>query len=215
MASLNHPDDRQTSPAVKLTLGLLRLEQALAALREGWAGRQKLSPLQMQLLLDIDQQAGGGRSAAHFARRYGLSAATLSDSLRVLLGRFLLRRTRASADQRRWELALTTKGKRIVRELWRELDQLTRLAESLPPAAQAQSLEQVVTWIRLLADQGKISTDRLCITCRFFERDRNAGTSKPHWCHLIQAKLGASDLRVDCPEHELVPPCSGESSDEI
>jgi hypothetical protein len=42
------------------------------------------------------------------------------------------------------------------------------------------------------------------VSCRLFRPDGHPAEGSPHHCALLGLPLARSDLRVDCPEHELV-----------
>jgi hypothetical protein len=50
---------------------------------------------------------------------------------------------------------------------------------------------------------GIITVTRMCVTCRFFRRNAHPAGGSPHHCALLDVTLADSDLRIDCPEHEL------------
>jgi hypothetical protein len=70
---------------------------------------------------------------------------------------------------------------------------------SIAAAAQADLLLNLLSIIRHLHQQGIISVQRMCFTCRHY-RPGQAG--QPHFCQLLNAPLTTAELRVDCPEHE-------------
>lgn len=203
--SLSDPGDRQESPAVKLALGLFRVGQALANARGQAAVENGVSPLQLQILIDLAQQAGGARTAGVLAQRYGVSAPTLSDSLAVLTRRKLVSARASARDARQRELSLTAKGRTMAERALGELDQLVRVCGEMPRDERERALSTTVDLVRRFSELGWIRADRMCSTCRFFERERSPQSTAPHWCRLIERPLAAADLRVDCPEHELHP----------
>lgn len=200
--SLTDPGDRQEDPSVKLAIALFRIGQALGAARGMAANERGVSPLQLQVLIDLAQDAGGVRTAGALAQRYGVSAPTMSDSLALLTRRKLIVQRPSAADARRKDLHLTAKGRTLAERALRELDQLVRVCGEMPRGEREQALATSVDLIRRFTDLGWVRTDRMCTTCRFFERDRAPTSAAPHWCRLISKPLGAGDLRVDCPEHE-------------
>jgi DNA-binding MarR family transcriptional regulator len=208
--SLSDPGDRQENPSAKLTVGLFRLEQALAAVRGAAAGHAEVSPLQLQTLVDLRSRAGGCRTAADLARRYALRPATMSESLAGLARRRLIARRPSAEDGRCAELELTPRGERVVQGALSELDALVRLAERMSAAERGRALEAVVDLIARLSAEGWIQTDRMCATCRFFERKSERRAGAPHWCRLIDRALGPGDLRVDCPEHQPLTKSEGD-----
>jgi hypothetical protein len=52
--------------------------------------------------------------------------------------------------------------------------------------------------IHELNKAGVITIQRMCSTCVNYR-----GENGTHYCQLLQMKLEAQNLRVDCPEHEL------------
>lgn len=200
--SLSDLSDRQENPSVKLAIALFRIGQALGAARGMAASERSVSPLQLQVLIDLAQEAGGARTASALAQRYGLSAPTLSDSLALLTRRKLIVQRPSAADARRKDLHLTAKGRALADRALLELDQLVRICGEMPRAEREQALATSVGLIRRFTDLGWVRADRMCTTCRFFVRDLAPSDAAPHWCRLISKPLGAGDLRVDCPEHE-------------
>lgn len=202
MPSMSDPGDRQESASVKLALGLFRIGQALANARGAAAAERGVSPLQLQILIDLEREPGGVSTAGALARRYGVSAPTLSDSLAVLTRRKLVTQRPSASDARVRELRASAKGKALAQRALADLDQLVRVCEQMPSEERERGLSTALDLIRRFNDLGWIRSDRMCVTCRFFERDRAAKTPTPHWCRLIQRPLAAADLRVDCPEHD-------------
>lgn len=203
--SLSDPGDRQESVPVKLALALFRIGQALTHARGLAAAQQGVSPLQLQVLIDLQQEAGGATTAAELARRHGIAAPSMSDSLAGLARRRLIVRRASAADARRRELALTPKGRALAQRALDELDRLVDVCARMPRDERDQALSSAVDLIRRFNELGWIRADRMCTTCRFFERGRDANSTAPHWCRLIDSPLAAADLRVDCPEHQPQP----------
>jgi DNA-binding MarR family transcriptional regulator len=203
--SLSDPGDRQESPEVKLALGLFRMSQALANARGQAAAEQGVSPLQLQLLIDLAQRGDGSWTAAALARRHGISAPTLSDSLAVLTRRRFVVQRPSAADARQKELQLTVKGRALAQRALADLDELVRVCARMQRSERDQALATTIDLIRRFNELGWIRSDRMCSTCRFFERDRARSGRTPHFCRLIERPLAAADLRVDCPEHEPLP----------
>ena len=54
-----------------------------------------------------------------------------------------------------------------------------------------------------LQKSGMISVARMCVTCRFLRPDAQRGEDSSHYCALLDVPLAGSELRTDCPEHEL------------
>jgi DNA-binding MarR family transcriptional regulator len=203
--SLSDPGDRQESPAVKLALGLFRIGQALSHARGLAAAGQGVSPLQLQVLIDLCQEAGGAASAVELARRHGIAAPSMSDSLAGLARRRLIARRACEEDARRRVLTLTPKGRALAQRALDELDRLVGVCADMPRDQRDQALATAVDLIARFNELGWIRADRMCTTCRSFERGHAPGSNGPHYCRLIERPLVAADLRVDCPEHQPQP----------
>ena len=65
---------------------------------------------------------------------------------------------------------------------------------------QRRLLRVVVGHIRRMQDSGQIPVTRMCVTCRFFDPYRHAGSDSPHHCWLVDSPFGYSQLRLRCPE---------------
>lgn len=46
---------------------------------------------------------------------------------------------------------------------------------------------------------GVITVQRMCFTCANYHLENGQ-----HYCRLLQTKLAANELRIDCPEHEIL-----------
>jgi hypothetical protein len=61
----------------------------------------------------------------------------------------------------------------------------------------------VVRMIRALQGQGLVPLSGMCMTCTHFRPNVHRGAS-PHHCAFVDAPLATDQVRLDCPEHELV-----------
>jgi DNA-binding MarR family transcriptional regulator len=202
------PRARQEDDATRLALGLLRLEQALAEARGAAAAADEISPLQLQLLFDLSTAGTEPATAGELARRHRLSAATVSVSLAGLVRRRLVQRRADARDARRRSLSLSAAGERLAQRAAQRLDGLLGLARSLAEGERRASLAAVVGLVARAAEAGWIRPERMCVACRFFERERDPRSPAPHWCRLMERPLAAFELRLDCPEHEPITPSS-------
>ena len=193
--------DADPSLEARLGVGLLRLQQALASSRGAAAREIEASPLGLQILIDVAGR-GGATTASWLAARYGVTAATVSDALRTLTDRGWVSRTGAPRDARRSLLRLTPAGRRRVNRLDRWGREIEALVRTIPTERRGLFLEDLLEILRELERRGKITTDRMCVTCRYFRKDRHEGP-KPHHCELLDAPLAPGDLRIDCDEHAV------------
>jgi len=161
-----------------------------------------LSPVQAQILVHIQGHEGRLCRVGDIAREFGLTPATVSDSVRSLESKGLLQRTVWQSDARAATLSLTERGAEAARELENWAGRLRGSVADLLPEEKEAALVLLMDIIRGLQERGVVTVARMCITCRFFRRDQHPGSPAPHHCELLDVPLAASSLRVDCPDYE-------------
>ena len=184
---------------LKLVAALERVGQALRVQMWDKAKQHGLSPIQLQLLLRLATDPQGRRRIGVLAAELDVTHPTVSDAVAVLRRKELVDRDAAS---RKASLSLSARGQSVADDL-ADWDQRTRAQLADVPAADKQfMLGLLLDLIAGLQRSGAISVARMCVTCRFFRRDAHPDSAQPHHCALVDAPMGAGDLRVDCAEHE-------------
>ena len=187
----------------KIVASLERLSQVFRLLLREEAQKRGLSPIQAQFLVHLLFHDVELRRVGRLAEEFDLTRATVSEAVGSLEGKGLIQRDPWPEDRRVVTLRLTPAGEKLAAELstWANI-----VKEHLT-ASSSEEKEVVMRFlIRLIASlqkAGVITVARMCVTCRFFRRDAHPGSDSPHHCALLDAPLAGSDLRVDCPEHEL------------
>ncbi len=164
------------------------------------AGKEHgLSPLQIQLLIFLNFHAAEQCKVSYLAQEFNLSKPTISEAVRTLLKKKLIRKETEPADTRSYTIHLTAGGKELA-------EQTASFANGMIPAFDSWSEKRKSTFYRdllqliaQLQKLGFISIQRSCLRCRFFEQGK-AG----YFCKLLKMPLQEADLRVDCPEFEEV-----------
>ncbi len=162
------------------------------------AKQYHISPLQTQILLFVACHAEELNNVSHLAKEFAVTKATVSDAVRVLLEKQLLKK-QASEDARGFSVALTTSGKKLTKKLSGLEDFFGNALEYASKEEQHKIWEGVLLLIGHLQKTGVIPL-RICFTCQNFGKHHPSGA--PHYCHLMQAPLTMTDLRLDCPEYQ-------------
>jgi DNA-binding MarR family transcriptional regulator len=163
------------------------------------AKQHGLSPIQLQLLLRLATDPPGRRRIGVLAAELDVTHPTVSDAVAVLRRKELVHRDAAT---RRASLSLSARGRSVADDL-AQWDQRTREQLADVPATDKQAmLRQLLDLIAGLQRAGAISVARMCVTCRFFRPNAHPDSIQLHHCALVDAPIGAGDLRVDCAEHE-------------
>ncbi len=198
------PVGGESSVDTKVVAALERIGHAMRLLLWEAVKGRGLTPIQAQILLYIQGHGENLSRVSHIAREFGLTPATVSDSVSALERKGLLWRQVWGGDARVATLKLTDAGVAIARELEDWTGHLRESVADFPPGEQGKALLFLMGLIERLQKRGVITVARMCSTCRFFRRNWHAQGPAPHHCALLDKALAVSDLRVDCPEHEPI-----------
>lgn len=193
----------EQSTAARIAHGLAKI--GLVIRHSAWreAGGRNLTPTQAQIL-NVLCAAVSPPGVTEIAEALAITAATASDSVRVLVEKGLVRKQRSSADGRAVRLRLTARGRSEARRLagWPEL--LMQALDELDEHEHALLLRTLVKMIRNLQERHAIPTQRMCVDCQFFAPNVHDDPGKPHHCHYVNGAFGDGELRLDCPDHRLI-----------
>jgi DNA-binding MarR family transcriptional regulator len=175
-----------------------RIAEAFRVLLWEESKKTGLSPIQIQLLIFILFQPGERCTVTYLAREFNMTKATISDAVKVLEQKKLVIRNYSGTDSRSYTLSLSKEGKEVAQATSVFANVIKKQLRGLDDTHKSTLLYALLEIIHQLNQVGVITTQRMCQTCRFFE----PGKTK-HYCTLVKQPLKHSDLRLDCPEHEL------------
>ncbi len=187
----------------RISDGLLRFSQVLGGALNTLAGSRGLSALQLQILWLLAQR-DGTETVGDLARRFLISAATVSDSLRVMAEKGLITKSRQSRDSRTVDVAITALGHESVAAAAALHERLNRIIAEWDESRRIEVLAALFALISGLQAGSPALHDRMCITCRHFaiNCDLDSG-SAPYYCRSLSGPLRPTDLRLDCSLHQL------------
>lgn len=197
MSAFN-PERHITNVDYKIVAALEKISEVFRVLLWAEAKEHKLSPIQMQLLIFIkyhnnDKQ----RRIASMAREFNLTKATISDSIKVLEQKGLIKRTDDAFDSRSFNFSLTDHGMKLTGMIENFTLPLDGAIATLSSQQKDQFLVLVLDLIYRLNQNGIISTQRMCYSCFYYNGDRQ----QDHYCNLMQKSLAIDELRIECSEH--------------
>ncbi|MFO0568067.1 MAG: MarR family winged helix-turn-helix transcriptional regulator [Polyangiaceae bacterium] len=202
MARASLPQFAESSEplSARIASGLHKIGMAMK--QQSWqqANEEGLSATQGQILAALVSH--GPLTGSELSSRLGVTLPTISDSVRALVEKRLVTK---SPDPRHPRASLLTPTKKGVvlgarARSWPEF--LASAVHELSPEEQTAFFSGVVKMIRSLQEQGHVPTSGMCVTCTHFRPNVHPGTS-PHHCALVDAPIADTELRLDCPEHEL------------
>lgn len=181
----------------KIVAGLERLSQVFRILLWNKAKEHSLSPIQIQLLIFIQHHSADKTTISYLAQEFNFTKPTISDAIKVLEQKKLIKKFTDSTDTRSYSIQLTTTGKKIVAETGDFANPLTTII------AKTSETDKIILWqnvSNLIIQLNKlevISVQRTCFNCRHY-----AINNKTHFCSLLNQKLETKDIRIDCGEFE-------------
>jgi DNA-binding MarR family transcriptional regulator len=198
MSAFN-PERHITNVDYKIVAALEKIAEVFRVLLWTEAKEHKLSPIQMQLLIFIKYHSSDKqRRIASMAREFNLTKATVSDSIKVLEQKGLIKRTDDAFDSRSFNFSLTDQGMKLTGMIENFTLPLDGAIATLSPPQKDQFLLSVLDLIYRLNQNGIISTQRMCYNCFYYNGDRQ----QTHYCNLMQQPLAVDELRIECPEHK-------------
>jgi DNA-binding MarR family transcriptional regulator len=186
----------------RIVAALERLSQALRVRLGEEARERNLSPIQARFLIHLLHHDVELRRVSRLAREFDLTQATVSDAIASLETKGYVRRDPWPEDRRIVTLRLTRDGEDLATSLSYWADPVKEHLQGFPPEDREAAMRFLIGLAGSLQRSGLITVARMCVTCRFFQRDFHPGEATPHYCGLLDVPLGGGDLRTDCPEHE-------------
>ncbi len=184
----------------KIVAGLERLSQVFRILLWEKAKQYQLSPIQIQLLIFLKHHTFSKATVSYLAQEFNVTKPTISDAIRILEQKKLLAKFQDPLDNRSYTMQLTKAGTQIVQATQDYADPITQLMAKIADRDQMILWEAICGLITQLNRQNVISVQRTCLACR-----HHALQNEHHFCTLLNKKLEAQDIRIDCPEFEMSP----------
>ncbi len=183
----------------RIVVALERISEAFRVLLWNESKENSLSPIQIQILIFIHFHSLEKCKVGYLADEFNMTKATISDSVKVLLAKELVSKETDPIDTRSYSLSLTDEGQKITKKASLFASSVEQPIEKLTKEQKTIMLNGLLKLILDLNKSGIITIQRMCFTCSFYNAEN--GT---HYCNLLKTKLTESEIRVDCPEHEII-----------
>jgi DNA-binding MarR family transcriptional regulator len=180
----------------KIVAALERISQALRAL--SWSSGKSLSlnPAQAQVIVFLYEHPRLSSRISLMAKEFGISVATMSDTIRLLEEKHLVRKNFPEPSSRNFTLKLTDKGAAVAVQARQYAEVLRQVIAALPAQDNVQLLDSLSDIIFGLYRNDVSPVQRMCKTCKF--HDQLGGET---YCHLLRKPLGKAQIQLDCPDH--------------
>lgn len=188
---------QQKDLSSKIVVGLERVSEAFRVLLWEHAKVIGLSPIQIQLLIFIAYHKEPLCNVSHLAKEFNLTKPTVSDAIKVLETKGLIRKELSTIDSRSYSISLSNEGKKVVADteqfanpIKQELDKV----DNVPLEETYKVLHQLIFRLNRI---GVLNVQRTCFGCKYYEQK-----GQKHFCNLLQKPLVNNEIRLDCPEFD-------------
>lgn len=182
----------------RIVVALERISEAFRVLLWNESKEYSLSPIQIQILIFVYFHSSEKCKVGYLSYEFNMTKATISDSVKVLLAKDLVTKETDPTDTRSYSLFLTTEGKKIAKKASFFASSIEEPLEKLTEEHKTIMLNGLLKLIYELNKSGIITIQRMCFSCSNYQVDNGI-----HYCKLLKSRLAESELRVDCPEHDL------------
>lgn len=198
MSSAFDPVHQNANVNSKIIVSLEKVSEVFRVMLWDSGKEYGLSPIQIQLLLFVRyHQEEDLRKVAYMAREFNMTKATISDSLKTLEQKGLVRKKTDVEDARSVTVSLTAKGEKIASHVANFTGALDSALGHLSPKDREALLVTLMRLSRQLLEEEVLAVERMCFHCRNYKGNMN----NTHYCEAFKKKLTVKTLRVDCPAH--------------
>ncbi|CAM1360777.1 MarR family winged helix-turn-helix transcriptional regulator [Tenacibaculum xiamenense] len=182
----------------KIVVSLERISEAFRVLLWDESKKNSLSPIQIQILIFLLFHSKDHCKVSYLAKEFNMTKATISDSIKALHRKELIKKESDTKDTRSYTISLTNKGMVIARQSSIFTKPLEKTLESMDSTKKEVILDGLLNLIASLNKAEVITIQRMCTTCNNYLFSNNS-----HYCKLLELELKTNELRIDCPEHAI------------
>jgi DNA-binding MarR family transcriptional regulator len=199
MSSIFNPENQNKTIDGKIVAALERISESFRVLLWEKAKIVKLSPIQIQILIFIKYHKPEFCTVNYLAEEFNMSPPTVSDAVKILIQKDLIKKVPNSSDKRISHLYLTRKGEKVFSKAASFVQPLLKTITKLNSSDKETLLSSLLQIINELNSQEIVITQRMCFTCIYLKKENGK-----FYCNLLEMKLKLKDLRIDCPEHQAI-----------
>lgn len=197
MKSPFNPEFQNKSIDAKIIAAFERISEVFRVLLWEKSKKVKLSPIQIQILIFLKYHELKYCTVNSLADEFNMTPATISDAVKIMVNKALIKKIRNQEDKRFQFLKITSKGDRIINNIYSFIEPFI---PSLLNIIQGEKEILLSSLLKIIADLNSrkiLMTRRMCFTCTYFQKKNGE-----FYCNLLEIPLNTGDLRIDCPEHK-------------
>ncbi len=181
----------------KIVAGMERVSEVFKILLWEKAKKVGLSPIQIQILIFIAFHKQELCNVSHLAKEFNVTKPTVSDAIKILDKKKLIKKDYSSSDSRRYSIILSDLGADIVSQTYNYSNPLKKQIDGFSPSELESLFATLSQLIYKLNRNGILSVQRTCYACKFYQKNQELD-----YCNLLQKELLNNEIRLDCPEFE-------------
>ena len=189
--------NQEESISSKIVIGLQRISEAFKVLLWEKAKEFGLSPIQIQILIFIENHKEQYCNVSYLAKEFNLTKPTISDAIKVLEKKEMIVKDYSSSDSRSYTIFLSDLGKKTVFKNDDFVNPIFKEINKISTEEQENLFVTLSSLIYKLNQKNILTVQRTCFACQFYSKNNNQ-----HHCSLLQKKLMNSEIRLDCNEFE-------------
>ncbi|MCS6873956.1 MAG: MarR family transcriptional regulator [Pyrinomonadaceae bacterium] len=190
-----NPEAQQKEIENKIVASLERISQIFRSLLWKQAKSFNLTPLQIQILIFLKYHNDEKSCVSYLSKEFNLSKPTVSEAISTLIKKGLIKKRKNLEDNRRQSFLLTESGIELTEKIELFAFPIKEIIKSFNQNEKQALWESLIRIISQANRKGLIPLQRMCFTCKFYERRQ--GTD---FCKLLDTELKIHQIRIDCPE---------------
>jgi DNA-binding MarR family transcriptional regulator len=195
--SIFNPDFQNQNSSSKIIVALERISEAFKVLLWDKAKEFGLSPIQIQILIFVAYHKQELCNVSHLSMEFNITKPTVSDAVKVLIKKELIKKDFSSSDNRSYTILLTPSGKNIIKQTEDFANPIKSKLDTFEETKLDDLFHTLSQVIYKLNQSGILTVQRTCFGCKFYKKSNDI-----HFCNLLEKKLQNSDIRLDCPEFD-------------
>ena len=199
MTSSFNLNEQNSKIESKIVVALERISEAFRVLLWNESKGNSLSPIQIQILIFLFFHPDKKSRVGYLANEFNMTKATISDSIKALFKKGFIEKQEDRKDSRSFTIHLTEEGKSVAKRASTFASAIEKPITSLDNLQKEAMLNGLLKLIHDLNQAGVITTQRMCFTCSNYRMENGK-----HYCNLLKTYLAEEEIRIDCPEHELL-----------
>lgn len=181
-----------------IIMGIERVSHVFRTILREMAREMGLSPLQLQILEYVGRNMKENCNASFISEEFDIKKSTISDSIKVLEQKGMIKREKDIEDGRVLYVILTAKGRELIGGFMGYFSNIEGDLNNIPEEQKIMVLDFIIKLIKLMHKKGIIQTAKICINCSNFYENKEMGSDKPHYCAFANVYMSDGDFNLNC-----------------